>query len=37
MVSFDRSNNTGAINVKIDWSVLEKKIIFYGAGVAFFF
>ena len=28
LVSFDRPNNTGAIDVKIDGSVLEKKIIF---------
>ena len=28
LVSFERSNNTGAIDVKIDGSVLEKKIIF---------
>ena len=25
LVSFDRSNNTGAIDVKMDGSVLEKK------------
>ena len=25
LVSFDRSNNTGAIDVKIDGSVLEEK------------
>ena len=28
LVSFDQSNNTGAIDVKIDGSVREKKIIF---------
>ena len=25
LVSFDRSNNTGAIDVKMDWSVLDEK------------
>ena len=25
LVSFDCSNNTGAIYVKMDWSVLEEK------------
>ena len=25
LVLFDRSNNTGAIDVKMDWSVLEEK------------
>ena len=25
LVLFDWSNNTGAINVKMDWSVLEEK------------
>ena len=28
LASFDRSNNTGAIDVKMDGSVLKKKIIF---------
>ena len=28
LVSFDRSTNTGAIDVKIDGSVLEKKSFF---------
>ena len=28
VVSFDWSNNTGAIDVKIDGSVLEEKFIF---------
>ena len=28
LVSFDRSNNTGAIDVKMDVSVLEKKSSF---------
>ena len=28
LVSFDRSNNTGAIDVKMDGSVLEKKSSF---------
>ena len=27
-ISFDRSNNTGAINVKFDGSVLEEKSSF---------
>ena len=28
LVSFDRSNNTGTIDVKIDGSVLEEKLFF---------
>ena len=28
LVSFNRSNNTGAIDVKMDWSVLEEKPFF---------
>ena len=28
LVSFDRSNNTGAIDVKLDESILEEKNIF---------
>ena len=28
MVSFDRSNNTGAIDIKMDGSVLEEKSFF---------
>ena len=27
LVSFDRSNNTGGIDVKMDGSVLEEKLI----------
>ena len=37
LVSFDQSNNVGAINVKTDWSVIEEKIIFYDAGLTFSF
>ena len=28
LVSFDCSNNTGAVDVKIGWSVLEEKLSF---------
>ena len=28
LISFDQSNNTGAIHVKMDWSVLEEKSSF---------
>ena len=28
VILFDRSNNTGSIDVKIDGSVLEEKIVF---------
>ena len=34
LVLFDRSNNTGAINGKMDGSLLEEKS-FYDAGVDF--
>ena len=37
LVSFDQSNKTGAIDVKMDESVLEDKIIFQDAWVGFFF
>ena len=37
LVSFDQSNNTGAIDVKIDGFVIVEKNIFYlKAGVDFF-
>ena len=36
LVSFDRSKNTGAIDVKMDWSVLEKKSSFKMLGLTFF-
>ena len=36
LVSFDRSNNTGAIKVKIDGSVLEEKSFFKMLGLTFF-
>ena len=26
LVSFSQSNNTGAIDVKMDWSVIEEKL-----------
>ena len=35
LVSFDRSNNTGAIDVKMDGSVLEKKSSFKMLGLIF--
>ena len=35
MVSFDRSNNTGATDVKIDGSVLEQKLSFEMLGLTF--
>ena len=35
LVSFDRSNNTGAIDVKIDGSVLEEKSSFKMLGLTF--
>ena len=35
LVSFDRSNNTGAIDVKIDGSVLEEKVSFKMLGLTF--
>ena len=35
LVSFERSNNTGAIDVKMDWSVLEQKSSFKMLGLTF--
>ena len=35
LVSFDRSNNTGAIDVKMDGSVLEEKSSFKTLGLTF--
>ena len=35
MVSFERSNNTGAIDVKMDGSVLEEKSSFKMLGLNF--
>ena len=35
VVSFDRSNNTGAIDVKMDGSVLEEKSSFKMLGLTF--
>ena len=35
LVSFDRSNNTGAIDVKMDGSVLEEKKTFKMLGLTF--
>ena len=35
LVSFDQSNNTGAINVKMDGSVLEEKTSFKMLGFTF--
>ena len=35
LVPFDRSNNTGAIDVKMDWSVLEEKSSFKMLGLTF--
>ena len=35
LVSFERSNNTGAIDVKIDGSALEKKSSFKMLGLTF--
>ena len=37
LVSFDRSNNTGAIDVKMDLSVLEEKSSFKMLGLTFSF
>ena len=37
LVSFDRSNNNGSINVKMDWSFLEEKSSFKMLGLTFFF
>ena len=36
LVSFDQSNNTGAIDVKMDGSVLEEKSSFKILGLNFF-
>ena len=36
LVSFDQSRNTGAIDVKMDESVLEEKISFKMLGLTFF-
>ena len=36
LVLFDRSNNTGSIDVKMDGSVLEEKISFKMLGLTFF-
>ena len=35
LVSFDLSNNTGAVDVKMDWSVLEEKSSFKMLGLTF--
>ena len=35
LVSFDQSNNTGAIDVKIDGFVLEEKLSFIMLGLTF--
>ena len=35
LVSFDRYNNSGAIDVKMDWSVLEEKLYFKMLGLTF--
>ena len=35
LVSFDQSNNTGAIDVKMDGSVLEEKSFFKMLGLTF--
>ena len=35
LVSFDRSNNTGSIDVKMDGSVLEEKSSFKMLGLTF--
>ena len=37
LISFDRTKNTGAINVKIDGSVLERKSSFKMLGLTFSF
>ena len=33
VISFDQSNNTGAIDVKVDWSFLEEKSSFKMLGL----
>ena len=35
LVLFDQSNNTGAIAVKMDWSVLEENSSFMMLGLTF--
>ena len=35
LVLFDQSNNTGAIDVKMDWSFLEEKSSFEMLGLSF--
>ena len=35
LVSFNRSNDTGAIDVKMDWSVLQEKLSFKMLGLTF--
>ena len=35
LVSFDRSNNTGAIDVKMDGSVFEENLSFKMLGLTF--
>ena len=37
LVSFDQSNNTGSIDVRMDGSVLVEKIIFSDTGVDLLF
>ena len=37
LVSFDQSNNTGAIDVKMDGFVVEKKVILQDAAFDFLF
>ena len=37
LISFDWSNNTGAIDVKIDESLLEEKLTFKMLAFLFFF
>ena len=35
LVSFDRSNSTGSIDAKMNWSVLEEKSLFKVLGLTF--
>ena len=35
LVSFDQSNNTGSIDVNMDWPVLEEKSSFKMLGLTF--
>ena len=35
LVLFDQSNNTSAVDVKRDWSVLEEKLSFKMLGLTF--